>query len=326
MITIRGRRVAVDVAAELAQYFDRISGAKINAPSPFRYDRHPSFFVNLDSDSEFYGTWSDAGAVDDEWRSGGIVKLLAFLRGETYGETCDYLLALYADDYEMSADEAPVLAMPTLSVAGPTVRRVLDERILSDYRFRHPYFERRGISEGVQRLYGIGYDKQRNAVILPWRYPDGKLAAVKYRSTYSRVFWYEKGGAPIRDLIYGIDIAYQRNIKRAGLVEGEPDAMTLADAGILGLATGGATNWNATKRDLLIRSPIEEIVLFRDNDAAGRAWARRIIESLTAYMAVSIAAIPARYKDVNEAGVSAAASANRRARRVKTKIITVGAQ
>jgi DNA primase len=126
------------------------------------------------------------------------------------------------------------------------------------------------------------------------------LAAVKYRSTYSRVFWYEPGGRPIRELVYGIDVVYAKRIRQAAIVEGEVDAMTLMTAGIPAIATGGATNWTKCKRDAIVRT-LDEVVIFRDNDAAGKTWARRIISELTPYMNVKVAAVPGRHKDVNEA-------------------------
>ncbi|MGF9711681.1 toprim domain-containing protein [Paenibacillus naphthalenovorans] len=303
MITIRGRPIAVDIRAELER-FDfvrpRWTHDKLIAASPFRYDTHPSWFVNLDEDSEYYGCWSDSGAVDDEWRSGGFVKLLAFLRGETYEEAADYLLAEYA-----ALDDGPAaeitLKVPQLMAEPQRLKVTLDERILDAYQFRHPYLGGRGIDEAVQRLLGVGYDRRRNAITLPWRHPDGKLAALKYRSTYSRVFWYEKGGAPIRDLVYGIDVIYSRRIKRAAIVEGEVDAMTLMTAGMPAIATGGATNWTRIKRDIIVRSPLEDIVIYRDNDAAGKAWARRIMADLSPYMSVRLAYVPGRFKDVNDA-------------------------
>lgn len=307
-IKIRGRPVPVDVRAELERYdFVRArwdDPRRLTAASPFRYhshkpDLHPSFYVNTDPDSPYYGCWTDSGAIDDEWRSGGLVKLLAFLRGETTEEVADYLDAMYGDGADLDANEVPTLKLPVL-VAERKRPSVLLESVLDPYRYRHPYLENRGISESVQRLYDVGYDRARRAVTIPWRLPDGRLAALKYRSTYSRVFWYERNGRPIRELVYGIDVVYKRHLKRAAIVEGEIDALSLASAGVPALATGGATNWTATKRDMIVRSPLEEVVVVRDNDAAGRAWARRVLTELAPYMSVKIALVPARYKDVND--------------------------
>ena len=84
-IKIRGQTVNVDIQSEL-EVFEwsrpKWSESKLIACSPFRYDHSPSFFVNLDGD--YAGTWGDSGAYDDEWSKGGFIKLLSFLRRETY--------------------------------------------------------------------------------------------------------------------------------------------------------------------------------------------------------------------------------------------------
>ncbi|WP_213529372.1 toprim domain-containing protein, partial [Paenibacillus cisolokensis] len=284
----------VDFRAELEQFTwvnATWTDEKLIAASPFRYERHPSFAVIFE-----HGGWRDYGAVDPEWASGNFVKLLAFLRDETYEETRDYLAAKYGD---IPADGDDItLRLPKLGGARPKLRRI-DAALLGRYLYRHLYLGGRGISEDVQRLMRIGYDRERQAVTIPWFNADGTLGNVKYRSVNSKAFWYESGARPIREMLYGIDIAYSRRIKRAAIVEAEIDALTLMSAGIFAIATGG-TAFNAAKRDLLLRSPIEEVTLFRDNDNAGRTWRNRVVAELRGKIDVSIALVPTRYKDVND--------------------------
>jgi DNA primase len=287
----------VDIRSELER-FDwirpRWTADKLIAASPFRYDNQPSYFVSLE-----HGGWRDSGATDPEWSSGNFPKLLSFLRQETYEETVEYLLTEYSPLTNFEDTDKIALTLPNLIVQ-PSVYPTLDERILDAYNGRSPYLGGRGISEDTQQTYEIGFDRKRNAVTIPWRDGSGRLCALKYRSTWSRAFWYEPGGAPIRNLVYGINIVYDKRAKSAAIVEGEIDALTLSSAGMPAIATGGASNWNDTKRDIIVRSPLEEIVIVRDNDAAGKALQRRLIESLSPYMDVKIAVVPGRYKDVNE--------------------------
>lgn len=287
--------INVDIRAELEEFpwINAIwSDTKLIAASPFRYERHPSFAVLLQ-----HGGWRDWGATDPDFQTGGFVKLLAFLRDETYEETVSYLRAKYGDGPVHIGDEV-TLSIPRLALEEPRITRINDS-VLDRYRFRSPYLGRRGISEPIQQLLRIGYDKQRRAVTIPWFNPDGSLGNIKYRLTDSKTFWYERGARPIREMIYGIDVIYSRRINRAAIVEAEIDALTLMSAGMPAIATGG-TAFNAAKRDLILRSPIEDIVLFRDNDAAGRAWRNRIVTELRRKIGVSIALVPTQYKDVNE--------------------------
>jgi 5S rRNA maturation endonuclease (ribonuclease M5) len=294
----------IDVRAELEQFeWERATWThdRLIAVSPFRYDRTPSFYVYIaDTATATAGAWGDPGAIDPEWSRGGIVKLLAFLRNETTAETVEYLRYKYGSEADANPDGLPQLK-PLKLEAERKIYRPLDSAILDRYKWRHPYLGvERGISEPVQRLMRIGFDRERNAVVIPWFNPDGSLGAIKYRRVDTKVFWYERGGRPIREMLYGIDVVYARRLRKVALVEAEVDAMTLMSAGIPAIATGGATSWNAGKRDMIARSPAEEVVLYRDNDAAGREWRNRIVSDLRGSVGVSIAIVPSYAKDANE--------------------------
>lgn len=298
-IKIRSHPIAIDIRSELEEFEwtrPRWSNDKLIAASPFRYDKTPSFFVSLEGD--YVGCWSDSGAYDAEWSSGNFVKLLSFLRNETYEETEEYLLSTYGVD--INPDDI-TLNIPKLAIGGN--RKPLDESILAQYRYRHPYLEKRAIPEKIQRLYNVGYDRDRQAVVLPWYNAKGQLANVKYRKTRGKAFWYEKGGRPIRELVYGLHIVHQRNIKRAVLAEAEVDAMTWASEGIFGLAAGGA-NFTDYQAELLKRSPIEELIVAGDNDKAGRRFNDQVVAKLSGHMALKAVTEYPNVKDANEAKMS----------------------
>lgn len=324
MITIRGPSGPIDLDVDIRAELEAFpwhnatwTDTRLLAASPFRYDRHPSFYVILDGDAA--GSWGDSGANDPEWQRGGIVKLLAFLRDETNEEAADYLRVKYGQAPE-NADEI-TLSLPVLRVDKPRKLRI-DSAILDAYRFRHPYLATRGISEVIQRLMQIGYDRVRQAVTLPWFNADGSLGNVKYRRVDSKTFWYAKGGRPIREMLYGIDIVYKRKLKRVAIVEAEVDALTLMTAGIPAIATGGSA-FTEAKRDLILRSPIDTLVLYRDNDAAGRAWRNRIIAEMSGKVDVEVALVPRGYKDVNEWAIGVGAIRQVRTRKCRTMTVNI---
>ncbi|MBG9506636.1 hypothetical protein ABE45_12665 [Bacillus thuringiensis] len=294
-VKIRDQSINVDIEYELRQHIwtnERWSSDKLMAASPFRYEHTPSFFVNLDGN--YSGTWKDSGAFDNEWESGNFTKLLSYLRNETYEETEEYLLEMYGVEYGY---DNLVLKPPKFRIDNG--RKALNFGRVQEYAYRHPYLGQRGISEEVQRQMKIGYDRFRQAVVIPWFDTNGRLANIKYRKVSSKVFWYEKDGKPIGDLIYGLHLAYKRNIKRAVYCEAEIDAMSFMMAGFFGLANGGSS-FNQRKAEQILKSPIEELVIVADNDPAGEKLRKELEKYLNGKIRLTNGYVSG-YKDANEA-------------------------
>lgn len=296
LVRVRDQDVDVDVSGELEQ-FDwvrpRWESDKLLAASPFRYDRTPSFFVRLEPYGDLpAGVWSDSGAYDSEWASGNFAKLLAFLRNETYEEAEDYLLATYN-----FAETASELVMKPVQLRLERNRQALKESILAEYDAEaSDYLLGRGIPAEVQQAAGVLYCAKQRAVVLPWRGITGKLANVKYRKTHGKAFWYAKGAEPIRNLVYGIERAATRTV----LCEAEIDALSWTAAGFPAVAIGGVA-FNKKKRDLIIRSRIEELVIATDNDKAGEKLRQEVAQELRGYVRVRQAYVVRDCKDANEA-------------------------
>ena len=294
VLRIRNQDVQVDITEELSR-FDwgnraKWTSEKLIAPSPFRYDRSPSFFVNLSG--QYAGTWGDSGHYDQEWASGNFTKLLSYLRNETYEETEEYLLCEYGlNDYQTE-----LVKIRPVKLRLQQARQLLRSDILSQYKEDYTYLKNRGISERVQRQMGVLYDPQGKAAVIPWSAPDGRLANVKYRKTYGKTFWYEKGGRPIREIVYGIEQAEATTV----ICEAEIDAMSWMEAGYSAVAVGGAS-FNAWKRDLILRSPIEELIIATDNDKAGGKLRKEIETMMRGHVRIRRAYVCAECKDANEA-------------------------
>jgi len=266
ILTLNGRQVDVDIRYELEQFEwtqPTWTDERLLAASPFRYDRTPSFYVYLDDTATAKaGYWGDSGYYDAEYARGGFVKLLAFLREETEEETVEYLIDAYAPESE---DGKLTLRLPKLKIAKN--REPLSESILDDVSAGpNDYLNGRGIMTAVQRLMGVGM--AGGAVALPWRLPNGRLANVKYRSTRGKAFWYVKGGWPIRGLVYGMNVVYDRRLTRVVLCEAEIDAQSWMTAGVPAIGTGGSS-FNQRKADIIVQSPIEHVTIVTDNDKAG---------------------------------------------------------
>ena len=295
-IQLHGRSIDVNIESELREFeWDNAtwSESKLIASSPFRYDKSPSFFVNLDG--EYAGTWGDAGAYETAWESGNIVKLLAFLRQESYEESLDYLLSVYDLDY--SSDMAIDIDIPSLDKRKG--QRIVDAKAYAGKPLDTSYLPRRGIHPKVIELQGV-FDNG-NSVGIPWRNSKGEVVNVMYRMKRGKAFWYEKGATPIRQLVYGIDTIVKRGITRVVVCEAPIDAMTWQSAGIYAVAVGGV-NFTDRHRELLLKSGVTDVILGGDNDKAGAKLNEQIADSIGDYVDLHTIDLD-EYKDANEAGV-----------------------
>jgi DNA primase len=291
-IKIRSHSVDVDVRAEIEQFNwtrPKWSNDKLIAASPFRYDKSPSFFVNLSG--EYAGTWGDSGHYDQEWASGNFTKLLAFLRNETYEETEEYLLG----EYGIPSDGTDSVKLNTVNLRIQRNRQPLNADILAKYTEDFTYLKNRGISERIQRQMGVLYDRESRAAVIPWWSAKNNLANVKFRTVYGKTFWYYMGGRPIRELVYGVERAEAMTI----ICEAEIDALSWLEAGYAAVAVGGAS-FNHWKRDILLRSPIEELIIATDNDKAGGKLRKEIEVAMKGHVRVRQAYVRADCKDANE--------------------------
>lgn len=271
----------------------RAHPTKLIASSPFRDrpDETPSFYINLDTTSEYFGCWSDKGAIDPDWASGGPTKLAAYILDITYEEAREKLSS------EEVAEEQPRIRIKLTKTQALSRPKPID---ITEYlNGEVSYLTGRGISPEIQRMFGVGYDAKRKAAVMPWKSPQGDVLNAKFRATWGKAFWYSTRGAPVKSMIFGIDVIYAQGIKRAAVVEAEIDAMYLWSCGVPAIAVGGA-EFTDERADMLKRSPIEELLHGEDNDAAGAKLKRQISEKMRGYCAQYDVEIPREYKDFNE--------------------------
>lgn len=178
----------------------------------------------------------------------------------------------------------------------------LDKSILDEYKWRHPYLESRGIPEGVQRKFGVGYDRDKAAISLPYFTVDGQLLAIKFRSVITKEFWFKKNKEVGLDLtVYGIHLLKKFGLEEAYVTEGEIDCMTCWAAKLPAVAAG-TKGLSKRQVELLARTGIKKVNLFLDNDEAGRLGTKESTDRLMEYVKVNHVIYPDNSKDPNELG------------------------
>lgn len=285
MISVKGQNLNIDVQEELEPYLDRfdqykIRDDKLQARSPFREDSHPSFAVNLEN-----GSWIDSGAVGN-YHKGHFIQLLAFLREEEVEETAEYLLDIYSferlDTSSLKLDMSGLVVQEELPF--------IPEEQLQQYAYRSPYLGHRGISEAVQKLFRVGYDRKNKAVVMPHTDSHGNVINIKFRSVQKKQFWYS-GGQKVKNYLYGLYQCRQVMLPILYVVESEIDCMRLWTEGIPAVALGTA-HMSRRQQVALLTSPAETLVIATDNDSAGEQCAKQIATALSGYMNVGRLVFP----------------------------------
>lgn len=281
VMEFRDGKVDVDIEEEIRKYgFEdaRWTERRVISRSPFRNDNEPSFFIDLET-----GGWGDSGAYTVQGKSGNFLELLMALRNETKGEVIEYLFDEHKVVYSLQEGERIRVEHPKIRKEPEPKPNIDESKLVFSVS---PRLIKRGIGEEVQQLFSIGYKEGLvGYTAFVWRNLQGEIQNVKYRSTRGKKFFYEKGGLPVHNLIYGIHLTnYIKDV--IVIVEGEIDALSLWQAGIPALAVGGS-RINDKQARLIQYLDIQEIVLGGDNDEQGQLLNKYIADKLGKFYKLS---------------------------------------
>lgn len=279
MIYVDNVPLTIDVAEWMRQTgrFAKIKPATgrewIEATCPYHDETHPSFAVNIET-GRF--RCQACGA------HGNFVQLVKHVeQHDTIFDAEQSLLARYGR-FVPDTDEELTLDF------GDGEEEAYVKTELLDRFVRYPrYLEHRGIWETTQDVFGVRYSEIDRAVAFPWYDERGRCVTVKYRSVEDKRFWYDPPVATGRlaRLLYGFHLAKDADL--IVVTEAEIDTMSVYQAGFASVALGGA-NFSETQANLLRNAKADEIVVFTDNDEAGRRVRGKIIDALIGYKRVSV--------------------------------------
>lgn len=153
------------------------------------------------------------------------------------------------------------------------------ERWLRQFDFEHPYWEERGFSEQTIMRWQLGYDPSRDHCIVPSRDENGNIIGVIRRRLQVEPgeprYLYPKG-FPLTKMLFG---AWRlgRKHNKVALVEGSLDAIKCWQSRVPAVALLGS-RLSAAQHRLLHELNLHEVVIFTDNDRAGREAVEDIAE------------------------------------------------
>lgn len=203
----------------------------------------------------------------------------------------DWLLDKWGDTY---VEEE--LYLPPIELEKPKIQKTyLDESVLSQYDYYHPYMWKRKLSKEVVDQFRVGYDKIRDAITFPVYDEKHKLTMVTARSVNTKRFWIPEGVEKPVYLLYDI---LERHVDSIIITEGQIDALTSWTYGKPAVATMGCPS--DKQIDTLNRSGVRCITAMFDNDAAGLSFYERLRKKLRPDILLCRAQLPSGKKDINE--------------------------
>lgn len=286
-----GKMNNINFLEELEPYLHKFENqkqvdGKFMSCSPFRDEKHPSFVLFLDK-----GNWVDSGTG----QKGYFTELLAYLSGDDVESIQNHL----KEKYQGIVDPDELKLALTFDLNSYSNNNICAFMVLSQYQFRHPYLNQRGVSENVQKGFRIGYDKDTNSVVIPWTDKKGSIVRLMFRAVQGKRFWYGKEGDRIKNHLFGLYHVHRKQSKTVWIVEAPIDCMYLWSQGIPSVATGTASiSWEQLK--LLKQSPTEELIIASDNDFAGRKFKNQLIDNLGGVFTLKYLEFPDGCKDVND--------------------------
>lgn len=193
---------------------------------------------------------------------------------------------------------------------------LVTEEELDKYRYYHPYWEKRGISDdSVIELFDLGYDKDTKCITMPVRNSKGQCVFIARRSVKTKYFNYPKDVSKPLYGLYEYIITCQRLIdeqrsKRSGksyllerlnevfICESMIDALLLWQSGYFAFALNGLGS--ASQIDELKKLPIRKYILCTDNDKAGSRARSVLRKALSKKKIITEIQFPEDRKDVGE--------------------------
>lgn len=186
-----------------------------------------------------------------------------------------------------------LISLPTISLEKNKIE-YLDESILDQYAYFHPYMFKRKLTEEIIIKYKIGWDKEKDAITFPIWDENNHLLGISERSVNSKYFYLPKDiGKPV----YLLNFIKKEHIQEVYVVESQIDALYLSSLGKSAVALLGTGTKD--QYEILKKSGIRIFHLALDGDIAGRHGIMRFIENMPDNIIIDVLLLP-EGKDIND--------------------------
>lgn len=246
-------------------------------------ESHPSCFIVDDNTSDMNGIWHcfTCGA------SGTLLELVAYCFNNDIVTASEWLSERFANTYVVTETILPEIILEKEN------KKYLDESILDEYSYFHPYMFQRGLTEDVIRKFKVGCTPDGKYITFPCWDEHNHLIGIFKRSTQGKHFIIPKD---IDKPIYLLNFIIKEHITTVYVAESQFNAITLWKWGYPAIALFGTGTKEQYK--ILKRSGIRHFILCFDGDIAGDTGVKRFINNMPSDIMISVKHLP-RNKDVN---------------------------
>lgn len=210
--------------------------------------------------------------------------------GEQDGFGKEWLEERYGDIFIDKPIEFPIFG----ETEEKEEQNYLDESILNEFDYYHPYMWKRKLTKDVVDKFHIGYDKKHRSITFPVWDDKGNLVMITERSVLSKHFFIPNG---VQKPVYLLNFIKKENIKTVMVVESQLNALTAWSYGIPAVALFGTGS--SYQYDILKKSGIRSYILCFDGDEAGRKGAKRFMQNMKKNVFITDMEMPLG-KDVND--------------------------
>lgn len=170
----------------------------------------------------------------------------------------------------------------------------LDDKILEQYAFYHPYLEDRGISFETAKKFQVGWNQEHNSITFPVWDRHGRLTGITERYIDEKRF---NIPTDMKKPIYLLDFIIEEGHTSVFVVESQINCLTLWEWGYPAIALFGTGS--KSQYEILKTSGIRHYYLCFDGDEAGHKGANRFIKYMSRDVIITNINIPIG-KDVND--------------------------
>lgn len=170
----------------------------------------------------------------------------------------------------------------------------LDESVLDEYCYYHPYMWKRKLSKEVVDLFKVGYNPKSQSLTFPIWDERGRLKLITERSVNTKYFYIQEG---IEKPVYLLNYIKQQGITDVWVCESQINTLYCWSLGIP--AVGLIGTGTPKQIEALNKSGIRRFVLAFDGDTGGDKGIQRFKKYIRSDVIVEVAKVP-RGKDLND--------------------------